>query len=107
VTGFVDKGEKGAKVKAMSIEPLANVREQATRRVDICLNSTGLTSQDLKRLKEILLRHRGSCPVYLRLGMPNHSESTIAVDEEVRIKPTDLFITDVEREFGKGTVVLR
>jgi DNA polymerase-3 subunit alpha len=107
VTGFVDKGEKGAKVKAMSIEPLANVREQVTRRVDICLNSTGLTSQDLQRLKEILLRHRGSCPVYLRLGMPNQSESTIAVNEEVRIKPTDLFITDVEREFGKGTVVLR
>jgi hypothetical protein len=39
--------------------------------------------------------------------MPNQSESTIAVNEEVRIKPTDLFITDVEREFGKGTVVLR
>ena len=107
VTGFVDKGEKGAKVKALSIEPLANVREQSTRRVDICLSSTGLTSQDLHRLKEILLRHRGSCPVYLRLGMPNQSESTIAVNEEVRIKPTDLFITDVEREFGKGTVVLR
>jgi DNA polymerase-3 subunit alpha len=83
------------------------VREQITRRVDICLNSTGLTSQDFQRLKEILLRHRGPCPVFLRLGMPNQTESTIAVDEQVRIKPSDLFVSEVEREFGKGTVVFR
>ena len=107
VTGFVDKGDKGTKVKAIGIEPLANVREQITRRVDICLNSTGLTSQDFQRLKEILLRHRGPCPVFLRLGMPNQTESTIAVDEQVRIKPSDLFVSEVEREFGKGTVVFR
>jgi DNA polymerase III subunit alpha len=107
ITGFVDKGDKGTKVKATGIEPLANVREQITRRVDIRLNSTGLTSQDFQRLKEILLRHRGPCPVFLRLGMPNRTESTIAVDEKVRIKPTDLFISEVEREFGKGSVLFR
>jgi DNA polymerase III subunit alpha len=107
VTGFVDKGDKGTKVKATGIEPLSNVREQITRRVDICLNSTGLTSHDFQRLKEILLRHRGPCPVFLRLGMPNRTESTISVDEKVKIKPSDLFISDVEREFGKGSVVFR
>ncbi|MBI3611221.1 MAG: DNA polymerase III subunit alpha [Nitrospirae bacterium] len=107
VTGFVDKSEKGAKVKAVGIEPLSRVREQITRRVDIRLNSTGLTSQDIQRLKEILLRHRGPCPVFLRIEMPNRTESTIAVDEQVRIKPSDLFISEIEQEFGKGTVIFR
>ena len=107
ITGFVDKGEKGVKVKATGVEPLADVRTRITRRVEIRLKSTGLTRQDLQHLKELLLKHRGSCPVFLHLGMPNQTESTIAVDQDVRIKPSDVFISDIERDFGKGTVVFR
>ena len=104
VTGFMDRTEKGVKIKATHIEPLTKFRERTTRRADIHLQATGLTAQDLQRLKEILLKHQGSCPVYLYLRMPNKIESTIAIDEQIRIKPSDLFIADIERDFGKGTV---
>ncbi len=107
VSGFVDRGEKGVKVKATVLEPMAQVRERMTRRVEIRINSTGLTARDLEHLKEILLRHRGACPVFLCLGMPNRIESTIAVDDKVKIKPSDLFIAEIERDFGRGSVVLR
>ncbi|HSG04987.1 MAG TPA: hypothetical protein VLB09_01180, partial [Nitrospiria bacterium] len=101
---FVDKGDKGTKVKATAIEPLGNVRERVTKRVDIRLRSTGLTTDDFQALRKILINHQGPCPVFVHLGMPNRIESTIAVDERVKIKPSDGFIADVERVFGKGTV---
>ncbi|HEY4485514.1 MAG TPA: DNA polymerase III subunit alpha, partial [Nitrospiria bacterium] len=107
VTGFLDKAEKGSKVKATHIEPMAAVRERITHRVEIRLKSTGLTSDDFRRLREILIRHRGQCPVFLHLGLPNQTESTIAVDEQMRIKPSDQLIAEIEKDFGRGTVVLR
>ena len=81
--------------------------DECTRRVDIRLKSTGLTADDIRRLKDILVRHRGPCPVYLHLGLPNQTESTIAVDEQMRIKPSDGLIAEIEKDFGRGTVVLR
>jgi DNA polymerase-3 subunit alpha len=107
LSGIVDKGEKGVKIKATQLEPLSKFRERSTRRVDIHLQATGLTGQDLRRLKEILQRHKGSCPVFLCLRMPNKTQSTIALDEDSRISPSDLFIQDIEHDFGKGVVIFR
>jgi DNA polymerase-3 subunit alpha len=106
LTGQVDRGEKGVKIKATDLESLDKHRERATDRVDIHLESDGLTGEDLESLKEILMRHPGPCPVFLRLRMPNRVEPTLAIDDRIRIQPTDLFISDIEQTFGKGSVVL-
>lgn len=105
-SGSVDRNDKGVKLKAVQIEPLARHRERAAKRVDIRLQSAGLSSDGLHNLKAILVRHPGSCPVYLSLKMPNDVQSTIMVDQEMRIQPSDLFLSDMEQGFGKGCVVI-
>jgi len=103
--GTVDRGDKGTKIKASQLEPLDKYRERQIQRVDIQLELSDLSQEDLFQLKELLLKHQGSCPVFLRFQMPNQIESTIAVDEHLRIKPSDVFISDVEKNFGKGKVL--
>ena len=104
LVGTLDRTEKGVKIKATRLEPLGNYREHHIQRVDIHLRSDALSSQDLLRLKQILLKHSGTCPVYLSLKVSNQFESTIAVDDHIRILPSDYFIADIEQDFGKGTV---
>jgi DNA polymerase III subunit alpha len=107
LTGQVDRGEKGVKIKATALESLDKHRERSTERVDIRIQSQGLTGKDLEGLKNILMRHPGTCPVFLRLRMPDQVEPTLAVDDRIRIQPTDLFISDIEKAFGKGSVVIQ
>jgi DNA polymerase III subunit alpha len=104
LSGSLDRTEKGVKIKASRLEPLEKHRERQVQRVDIHLQSDKLSATDLLRLKQILLKHSGTCPVYLSLKISNQSESTIAVDDHIRIFPSDYFIADIEQDFGKGTV---
>jgi DNA polymerase III subunit alpha len=107
LTGNVDRGDKGVKFKATQIEPLSAYRERVTKRVDIRLRSDVITPKELRSLKEILVKHRGACPVFLSLVLSNRLESTILVDQEMRIQPSDMFLADVEQQFGKGCVTIQ
>ena len=110
VTGVLDKSENGVKLKATRLELLSQVRQRTTSRVGITIHSTGTTAEDLEQLRDILLRHQGSCPVILRLRIPNRSEVHIEVgaadDQPLRVNPTDPMVHEVEALLGEGTVSL-
>jgi DNA polymerase-3 subunit alpha len=107
VTGTVDKGEKGVKLKGLAIEPLTQARARQTRRVEIVIPSAGVSGGAMQALRDILRSHPGDCPIYLRVELPEKRESVIAVDDALRVRPTDHFIDAVEHRFGRGTVVLK
>jgi DNA polymerase-3 subunit alpha len=56
----------------------------------------------LRTLKETLGRHRGECPAFLHLLLPNRSETIIALPRELRVAPTEGMIEAVEELFGQG-----
>ena len=101
--GTVNKTDSGFKLKTSRISDLATMAERVTSQVDIKLHSLGLTSDDLKGLKEILMAHTGRCPVYLHL-ISNQKEYVLAIDEGLSINPSNDFMTTVEKRFGKDTV---
>ncbi|MEK7306595.1 MAG: DNA polymerase III subunit alpha, partial [Nitrospirota bacterium] len=104
VSGWIDRGEKGAKIRAKDMELLSDALLRPVSRVDISLNSEGIKAPDLINLKKILCRYQGYCLVYLRIHHPDQHESVIAVDENLKVDPTDSFVLDIETSFGKGTV---
>ncbi|MDH4163927.1 MAG: DNA polymerase III subunit alpha [Nitrospirota bacterium] len=106
VRGTLDKSEQGNKIKAMSLSLLTEVKKNRTSRMDIRLNATGLTRDDLLKIKEILLRSKGDIPVYLRLQNPSRNESLISVGRDIRVTPTDQLIADIESLIGSGSVSL-
>ncbi len=104
VSGWIDRGEKGAKIRAKDMELLSDALLKPVSRVDISLNSEGIKAPDLINLKQILCRYQGDCLVYLRIHHPDQNESVIAIDENLKVNPTDSFVLAIETSFGKGTV---
>ncbi|MEK6698682.1 MAG: DNA polymerase III subunit alpha [Nitrospirota bacterium] len=106
VAGQLDKSEQGYKIKALRLHLLADVKKKGTTRVDIKLSATGLTQDDLLKVKDILLRYKGDIPVYLRLQNPTRKESLISVGREIRVSPSEQFISEIESVLGAGAVSL-
>ena len=106
ITGAVDRGEKGVKLRAMKILPLTEVREKMTTRVDIRLSATGATADDLIKLREVILRHKGICPLYLKINMPRHGNAALSLKTggDLSVSPTELLVDEVEGLLGAGTV---
>lgn len=107
VAGQLDKSEQGNKIKAVRLHLLTELKKKAASRMDIRFTATGLTQDDLLKIKEILLRYRGNIPVYLRLQNPSRADSLISVGREIRVHPSDQLITEIESVLGSGAVSLR
>jgi DNA polymerase-3 subunit alpha len=106
VAGLLDKSEQGNKIKAVRIHLLAEVKKKGATRMDIKLSATGLTQDDLLKVKDILLRYHGAIPVFLRLQNPTRRDSLISVGREIRVDPSDQLITEIESVLGAGAVSL-
>jgi DNA polymerase-3 subunit alpha len=106
VAGQLDKSEQGNKIKAVRIHLLTEVKKKGAKRMDIKLNATGLTQDDLLKVKEILLRYKGDIPVYLRLQNPSRKDSLISVGREIRVNTNDKLIAEIESVLGAGAVSL-
>jgi DNA polymerase-3 subunit alpha len=106
VAGQLDKSEQGNKIKAIRVHLFTDVKRKGATRVDIRLNATGLTQEDLLKVKDILLRHQGTIPVYFRLQNPGRKDSLISLGREIRITPDDGLISEIESVLGAGAVSL-
>jgi DNA polymerase III subunit alpha len=106
VAGQLDKSEQGNKIRAVRIHLLADVKKKGATRMDIRMSATGLTQEDLLKVKDILLRYKGPIPVYLRLQNPTRKDSLISVGREISVAPSDKLISEIESVLGAGTVSL-
>jgi DNA polymerase III subunit alpha len=106
VAGQLDKSEQGNKIKALRIHLLSDIKKKGITRLDINLSSTGLTQEDLLKVKDILLRYQGDIPVYLRLQNPTRKDSLISVGRDIRVNPNDQLINEIESILGAGAVSL-
>ena len=107
ITGNVgDKSEKGSRLKSTKIASLLEVREKMTSRVDIRINAMGATQEDLAKLREVMQKHQGATPVYLKILMPQHNNATLSIKTNggTAVTPTDALIYDVENLLGEGAV---
>ena len=66
VAGQLDKSEQGYKIKALRLHLLADVKRKGTTRVDIKLNATGLTQDDLLKVKNVGEKALGEIAELLR-----------------------------------------
>jgi DNA polymerase-3 subunit alpha len=106
VAGQLDKSEQGNKIKALRLHLLSDVKKKGATRMDVRMNATGLTQDDLLKVKEILLRYKGDIPVFLRLRNPSGKESLISVGRDVRVKPDEKLVSEIESVLGAGAVSL-
>ncbi len=104
VKGVVDVGEDTNKILVNEILSLKEVKERLTRFVHFRLTTPGLDERQLRDLREIVARYRGSCEGLIHLVIPNRSETVIRLPESLRIQACDEMMDDVEKLFGYNVV---
>jgi DNA polymerase-3 subunit alpha len=106
VKGRVKKDEKGCSIISDEITLLKDVRKREAKRIDIRLQSPGLSDDHLNQIRTVLKQNKGNCGVYLHIVIPNHSEAIISVGREMRVIPSDRMIMAIERIAGERTVTV-
>ena len=90
-----------------SAAPLSEMRTQKTTRVDIHLNADQLTHDQIDELKTILANAtRGNCQPFLRLKIPQRSETVVMLPDAWAVAPTEDLMTRLERLFGDRVATL-
>jgi DNA polymerase-3 subunit alpha len=106
VTGTVDRGDKGTKLRGSKIEPLADVQAQTVKRVLIRLSDRPEAKDQLPRLRDVLLRHPGATSVALTVLMDPSMEADTAPLPDLTVTANEHFVADVEEVLGKGALSL-
>jgi DNA polymerase-3 subunit alpha len=107
VIGTLEVSDERCQIIADEVVLLASARARSTQEVHLALRAERATADLLARLKETLAQHRGDCPAYLHLLLPNSTETIIALPRELRVAPTDGLIEAVEQICGRGVASLQ
>ena len=106
ITGTIDRGDKGTKLRGVKIEPLADVQTQSIKRVQIRLTDQSDVSDQLPKLRDIFTRYPGNTTVSLTFSMENALEADTVPLPNHTISPSEYFVADVEEVLGKGALSL-
>ncbi|TYP00012.1 DNA polymerase III alpha subunit [Geothermobacter ehrlichii] len=104
ITGNVDAGEESNKLMVNKVQNLSEVQASETRRVHFRLTTPGLDETRLRQLREVIEKHRGECQVMLHMVIPDRSETTLRLPDNLRVAATDQMLDDAERLFGYNIV---
>ena len=102
--GTLDAGEESCKILVSEVVLLREVKEKQTSRVHFRLTTPGLDRDQLRQLRDLLLKHRGGCDALLHLVVPNRSETLIRLPENLKVAATDQLMDDTERLFSYNVV---
>jgi DNA polymerase-3 subunit alpha len=108
-TPMLVKGEKYtkdemAKIRALEVFPLSEVRQRLTKKIHIKILVPGLVEENLEVLRRELGQHRGSCSVLLHFVTPQQQEVVLASGPGFNVAPSDELVGKIEQLFGKNTV---
>ena len=104
VRGKIDSRDDVPKILAEEIVPLEEVPKRFTRLITIDLQTTGLDSTNLKEIKQILMRHKGTVPVYLTFKGPKGRRAVIHSGEDFKVKINDSLFEELEKLLGENVV---
>ncbi|MBI4887182.1 MAG: DNA polymerase III subunit alpha [Acidobacteria bacterium] len=107
VKGRCERDEESSRVLASDIAPIETVLERLSSSVAITLSAPPHDRETLMRLWDVLLQHKGDRRVAIELREPGrHLRVTIDVNAQIRVKPSDRLVADVEKICGAGSVSL-
>jgi len=106
VTGTIDRGDKGTKIRGTKIEPLADVQTQSIKRIHIRLATKPEVKDQLPRLLDVFKRHPGATAVSLTFRTESALEAETAPLPHLTVSATESFLADVEEVLGKGALSL-
>jgi DNA polymerase-3 subunit alpha len=108
VKGRLERDDESSRILATEIEPLEIVTERLASSVAIRLSAPLHDRETFLRLWDVLLQHKGDRRVAISLQDPErHLRTTIDLNAQIRVRPSEALVTEVERICGSGSVTLQ
>jgi DNA polymerase III subunit alpha len=107
VRGKFERDDETSRLVVSEMTPLDVVRDRAVREVEIRLSGAGLAKDAMRRLVGVLERYPGDRRVSVIVEVNGGRALRVRAATARRIKPSDLFVRDVEAVCGSGSVVLK
>ena len=108
VKGRFERDNDGSRLLASEIAPLDIVRERLATSVAIRLSAPHHGRETFVRLWDVLMQHKGDRRVTIELQEPDrHLRVKIDVNAQIRVRPSDRLVSEVEHICGAGSVRLR
>ena len=104
IEGIVEIQSDQAKVIVQNIHILKKYSQQKVRAVRIRIPIRDQGTDQLKRLKTVLLENRGSCPVRMSFIQKDGAEAEIQLPESFRLAPTPRLAEQVNQLVGEDVV---
>jgi DNA polymerase-3 subunit alpha len=110
-----DEGEEEPDVDAPR-EPTLFVNEAVrlsdsikndTKQIAIRLRAERTTDEQLRKMKDVLAKAKGDCPVTLILAMQDGAEALLALGKGFRVEISDEILSGLEKVFGEQVAELR
>jgi len=105
VEGAVDRRREEPSIRTARVVPIERAQREYAREVLIRLRSGGERLEGLPRIQELCRSHRGTCPVYFEVALPDGSVATVRARESARVEPSEDFLRDIEGTPGVQRVL--
>jgi DNA polymerase-3 subunit alpha len=108
VRGKYERDDETSRLVVAEMTPLDVVQERVVREVEIHLSGNGAARARMRQLAEVFERHAGDRKVSFVVEVPG-AERPLRVRAATarRIRPSDMFVRDVEAVCGAGSVTMR
>jgi DNA polymerase-3 subunit alpha len=107
IKGKINTRDDVPKIIADEIVAIEEVQSRFTKSICIDLNTAGLDPVLLKDIKEVLVKHQGTTPVFMTFRDPLGKAAMISSGDRLRVKTTDELLNSLEKLVGENSVKIR
>jgi DNA polymerase-3 subunit alpha len=107
VSGTVEIAEEQRRLIADALLPLEDAEEKRAKEVVIALSAPVLEVETVDRLKDLLRKSPGPCPVFLEVVRPSAFRATLRTGSTFKVSPSRDLTAALEGILGRGSVRFR
>ncbi len=110
VKGKFERDDESARMLAAEIAPIEVVRERLTTSVAIRVSTPPHDRSTFEKLWDVFAQHKGDRRVAFNIELQDVARKlrvTVDVDAQIRVRPSERLVSEVERICGAGSVSLR
>ncbi|TAK17738.1 MAG: hypothetical protein EPO35_02495, partial [Acidobacteria bacterium] len=107
VRGKYERDDDTARMVASELTPLDVIRDRAIREVLVTVPATQTSKEFAKSLQAVFEKHPGDRRVSILIDTGQGDGMRVKTQTQRRVRPSDLFVSDVEALCGAGSVELK
>jgi DNA polymerase-3 subunit alpha len=104
VKGTVDSVDNVPKVIATAVLPLSEAKNHWKGKVHVRIRTPGLEKDMLASVKKVLAEHQGTNPLLVHFIFPDNKNRVRTVESDMKIRPSDAVIHEVEALLGEESI---